>query len=503
MKRLLSLLSNQILFIALALNLSLVSCGNKRTGALNPDSDSAETKITQVFPPIGLYYGMPTAIFGNTHDYEIEPSNLPDYVTYPNDLAKTGLRGKVKSVRESVSTFSWTYTFNPEGNLTDYQFRMDSQGRYGEGAKAEYNEAGELTLLGRNFRGQSANSHKYIYKAGKLSRRSSSRGERLYYYHDSMGVLVPDSVVTKGLTPYLDIKFKQHDDIILVERISYKHPSLPSGLTAQNAESILEYATDGSIKAFRTVYRGVKGYKTNTLYGLTEYSYNEQGDVTKKEYYLFTDKAPLTDATLLSTAVHHGIDTFEYQYDKQGNWVTLTMNSEPKPKNTVAINTMSRTVEYYSDKELQAIAQEKKEAEEKPFIGTWAFHNTEDMGDGNKYNYQGTIVLNLYEKFMPEGGEAPQWGIVYSGFSNTLGANRNGSYNITEFKISGNTIKINLVEIFYGTEYTAILKYDPTDKSMTMSDVTETDSGDEEMINVVEEPQSEKYSFQQRATSPK
>ncbi len=60
-----------------------------------------------------------------------------------------------------------------------------------------------------------------------------------------------------------------------------------------------------------------------------------------------------------------------------------------------------------------------------------------------------------------------------------------------------------MVEIFYGTEYTAILKYDPTDKSMTMSDVTETDSGDEEMINFVEEPQSEKYSFQQRATSTK
>lgn len=492
-------MKNQILFIALALSLSFVSCGNKRIA----ESDSAETKTVQVFPPIGLYYGMPTSMLGNTHDYDIKPSNLPDYITYPNDLAKMGLRGKVKSVRDNFSTFSWTYTFNPAGNLTDYQFRMDSQGRYGEGAKAEYNEVGELTLLGRNFHGQSANSHRYIYKGGKLSRRSSSRGERLYCYHDSLGVSVPDSIVTKGLTPYLNIKFTQHDDMIFISRIRYKRPSLPSGLTAENAESVFEYTSEGRIKAFRSIYRGVKGYKTNILYGLTEYSYNEQGDVTKKEYYLFTDKKPLTDITLHSTAVHHGIDTFEYQYDEQGNWVTLTMNSEPKQKNTITINKMSRSIEYYSDEELQSGMQKKKEAEEKPFIGTWAFHRTEDMGNGDKYDYKGTIVLNLYEKFMPQGGDGPQWGIVYSGFNNTLGANRNGSYNITAFKVNGNTIKINMEEMFYGTRYTAILKYDPKDKSMTMSDVTETYGGDEEMICSIEEPQSEKYSFQRSTTSPK
>lgn len=486
-------------FIALALSLSFISCGNKH----KTDSDSTDTKIVQVFPAIGLYYGSPTSILGNTNDYEIGPSNLPDYITYPDDLAKMGLRGKVKSVRETVSTFSWTYTFNPDGNLTDYQFRMDSRGRYGEGAKAVYNEAGELIMLGRNFRGQSPNSHSYSYRNGKLARRHSSRGERIYCYHDSMGVMIPDSAVTNGLTPFLDIRFIQRDDMILVERITYKRPSLPGNISANKAESVMEYASDGQLKAIRSIYRGVKGYKASTLYGLTEYTYNEQGDVTKKEYYLFTDKAPLTDATSLTTSVHHAIDTFEYQYDEHGNWVMLSMNTEPKPKNTIAINTMSRTIEYYTDEELKTIAEAKKEAEAKPFIGTWAFHNTEDMGEGDKYDYRGTIVLNLYEKFMPEGGEAPQWGIVYSGFSNTLGANRNGSYNITEFKVDGNTIKINLEEMFSETKYTAMLKYDPKDKSMTMSDVIETYGGDEQMINFIEEPQSGKYPFQKRTTSPR
>ena len=485
--------------ITLALTLCFISCGNKRTDY----SSDNETKEKQVLPPIGLYYSMPTAMFGNTPDYEIKPSNLPDYITYPNDIAKMGLRGKVKSVKEQVSTFSWTYTFNPAGNLTDYQFRMDSQGRYGEGAKAEYNTAGELILLGRNFRGQSPNSHSYSYKNGRLVRRSSSHGERLYCYHDSMDVSVPDSIVTNGLKQYLNIKFIQRDDMILVGRIIYERPSLPKNLSANKAESVMEYAPDGQLKAIRTMYRGVKGHKASALFGLTEYTYNEHGDVAKKEFYLFTGKAPLTDESLLSTAVHHNIDTFEYRYDEQGNWIAMTMTSEPKTASPMAFSTISRTIDYYSEGELQAMKREKKDIEEKPFVGMWAFSDTEDIGEGYKYEYRGTIALNLYEKFIPEGGEEAQWGIVYSGMSNTLGANRNGSYNITDFKINGNTIKINLEEIFSGAKYSATLKYNPAEKSMTMSDVSETYGGDESMINVIEAPQSKKYSFQQRTTFPK
>lgn len=480
------------------MSICLVSCGNRKPGS---HEEPSKEKIEQVFPPIGLYYGKPTSVFGNTLNYAIAPSNLPDFVSYPNDLVKMGLRGKVKTMRETVSTFSWVYTFNTAGNLTDYQFRMDSQGRYGEGARAEYNGAGELTLLGRNFRGQSPNSHSYCYMNGKLSRRSSSRGERIYCYHDSMGVAVPDSIVTKGLTPYLDIKFVQEDDMILVGRMTYKQASLPGNIRADKAESIMEYSGDGQLKVLRTIYRGVKGYKTSTLYGLTEFTYNEHGDVAKMECYLFTDKEPLTDATFLSTAVHHSIDTFEYQYDEQGNRILLTMDSQPKAANTIVLNTMVRTIEYYTDEELLAMAQAKKEFEEKPFIGIWSFSNSEDMGDGIKYDYTGTIALNLYEKFVPDGGDEPQWGIVFSRMSNTLGANRTGSYNITDFKVNGNMIKIKMEEIFSGTKYSATLKYNPSDKSMSMSDVLETYGGDEDMLDQIQQPTEEKYSFNQRSTS--
>ena len=157
---------------------------------------------------------------------------------------------------------------------------------------------------------------------------------------------------------------------------------------------------------------------------------------------------------------------------------------------------MSRTIEYYSEAELRSLAKEKKELADKPFIGIWSFNKKEDMGDGIRYDYTGTIALNLYEKFVPDGGDEPQWGIVFSKMSNTLGANRTGSYNITDFKVNGNTIKINLEEIFSGTKYSATLKYNPSDKSMTMSNVLETYGGDEDM-------QSEKYSFLKRSTSAK
>ena len=66
---------------------------------------------------------------------------------------------------------------------------------------------------------------------------------------------------------------------------------------------------------------------------------------------------------------------------------------------------MSRTIEYYTDEELQAIAREKKEIDEKPFVGIWAFSNTIDMGNGDRYDYTSTIALNLYEKFVPDGVE--------------------------------------------------------------------------------------------------
>ncbi len=487
------------LLFMLGLSFSLLSCGgDKLAGTENQE----EAQVDRVFPPIGLYYGKPTSMLGGTPDpdYEIKPSNLPDFVNYPNDLTKMGLRGRVKSVREGVSTFSWSYDFNPAGNLTDYQFRMDSKGRYGEGARAEYNGAGELTLLGRNFHGQSPNSHAYSYKNGKLVRRSSSRGERIYFYHDSAGVSVPDSIVTKGLTPYLNIKFVQEDNMINVGRMTYKRPSLPGNITADNAESIMEYTAEGQLKAMRTVYRNVKGYKTPTLYGLTQFFYNEQGDVTKMEYYLFTDKTPLTDETLLSTAVHHGIDTYDYQYDEQGNWVELTMNSQPKAANTVVINTLSRTIEYYSDEELQAIEQENKELEEKPFVGVWTYTETDDLGDDNRYDYNGTITLNLYEKFMFEGIDEPQWGIIHSSMSNTLGKNRNSAYNITDFKIRGNTVKVNLEDYFSGARYSATLTYNSQDKSMTISDVIETYEGEPDMFDYIQEPYSVKYTYKTRST---
>lgn len=332
--------------------IGLMSCGGHKSD-LGSETEEQTIKVEQVFPAIGLYFGTPTSMFGRDSGYEIAPSNLPDFVTYKNDLEKMGLRGKVKEVKESVSTFQWTYTFNPEGNLVNYQFRMDSRGRYGEGAKAEYNEAGQLILLGRNFRGQSPNSHTYVYDGGRLVRRSSRRGERVYYYHDSNGTSVPDSSVTKGLTPYLNLNYVERNGMVLVAGMSHKKPSISGGLHADMARSEFVYAHDGRLTSLTTLYEGVRGYKAKTLYGLIQYTYNEQGDVETMESYLFTDKKPLTDNTLLGQAVHHGRTTYEYKYDEQGNWVYINQNDEPKPKNTVSLNTMSRTITYYSEGESQ------------------------------------------------------------------------------------------------------------------------------------------------------
>lgn len=449
--------------------LSLVSCNNHKTIAVNSNN---EEETNRVYPPISLYFmkanSMVVSVGAMGEDYT---AYLPDFVSYPNDLTKLGLKGPVKYCEMGASTIKWTFDFNTDGNLTNQQFRMDSQGRYGEGHRMEYNGAGELTFLGRDFRGQSPDSHTYTYENGVLVKREYGSGMRTYEWKkDSNGKLDPIKSVTKGLKPLMDMTYAESDAGVVLHSMLYANPWLPGGLAADKGMSTFEYDSDGRLMKISVCYFGCKNAPAKDLYGVNLYEYNEHGDVSKETYSL----AKTADQCLTDNALHTQVTTYDYNYDEHDNWIWCKSTSSRGNEVSLPV---SRTIQYYSEEELETIAAEKKYVEEHPFIGQWRLNETEEFekedGDKEVIKYSGKLVLNLYEKFVPDGheGENPVFGILYVESVPQYGMEQVGSYTITKAKLNGNDVDILLVGYFSGIEYSGKLTYSETDRSIKISDI--------------------------------
>ena len=71
---------------------------------------------------------------------------MSDFVDYPSDLVRLGLRGTVKEVK-TTSAAEMVQQFNEDGNLTSQGLWFDSSHRFGDEYKREYDDEGKLTKL--------------------------------------------------------------------------------------------------------------------------------------------------------------------------------------------------------------------------------------------------------------------------------------------------------------------------------------------------------------------
>ena len=107
--------------------LSAVLCGCNEAGTFS------EKKYTPVY------------VYLSTTPY-VGESSISDFVDYPSDLVRLGLRGTVKEVK-TTSAAEMVQKFNEDGNLTSQGLWFDSSHRFGDEYKREYGDEGKLTKL--------------------------------------------------------------------------------------------------------------------------------------------------------------------------------------------------------------------------------------------------------------------------------------------------------------------------------------------------------------------
>ena len=95
-----------------------VLCGCNETGTFS------EKKYTPVY------------VYLSTTPY-VGESSMSDFVDYPSDLVRLGLRGTVKEVK-TTSAAEMVQKFNEDGNLTSQGLWFDSSHRFGDEYKREY-----------------------------------------------------------------------------------------------------------------------------------------------------------------------------------------------------------------------------------------------------------------------------------------------------------------------------------------------------------------------------
>lgn len=485
--------------IALATIVTLASCAGSKSSA---DEDGEENKTTlQTLPPIDLYFMRPNDMVVTSHNMEDYTAYLPDFVSYPNDLVKLGLKGNVKSVElGEAGIMIFTFDFNPEGNLTNQQFRALGGG---EGHRMEYDAAGRLTFLGRDFRRQSPDSHTYSYDDhGNLIHRQYGRGFRTYQYtKDDNGVFYPLSVDNHGLVPSVDMNYERMDDMTLLKNMNIKWPYMPSGWSAERGELDYKYNDHGQLIQVNVLYSGCKAAPVSELFGECKYEYNGNGNVSHKVISIAKTK----EALHTENALRNIATDYNYQYDEHGNWISCAVTDLSSQK---AGYPTPRRITYYSEVELEEIKEAKKEEAEHPFIGQWQFSETEvfETEDGEQETVKtfGTIVLNLYQKFKPDYEDNTILGLMRFSRVPQYGMEQGGGYTITEAKLSGNKVIIEFVGYSSGDKYSGELEYIPATKEIRLANVKfiSAENGVESDFEGYDlDPVEATYKFIKRSTS--
>lgn len=279
-------------------------------------SDSKLFEKEKKYTPLYMYYNplplvYPESYFGR---FDFPESYYPDFLNYPDDRAKHGLRGNVKRVEYTMAGGSGIeYIFNNKGQLEHVKPLMGGPKTF------RYNHEGRLEGVYED--GHRKSNQKLEYDvAGRLAKREGGRvgAHQIYSYYEN-GTL-------KEITP---------------QYISDYHPGIgkmnfdPSGNLVRMETSATDnpFMTETGMPGVST-YSYTDGLCTEKLEKIASekdsvtcrnlYTYNDKGDLTAWEYfggiyqtnlenrnqYVFLDNATLKV-------------TLEYEYDSHDNWTTM------------------------------------------------------------------------------------------------------------------------------------------------------------------------------------
>ena len=272
------------------------------------------------YTPLYVYYNP----LNYNQNYDFAESFYPDYINYPDDRVKYGLRGNVSLVLYGSADAGIEYIFDNEGKLRTASSFWDRAHRYIELREFRYTD-GRLTGVYRNPQKNkwATSEQKFEYDAvGHLVRREGGMqwAHQVYsYYEDgTLKAITPEYYNTFRAGNKGKMDFDQSGNLVRAEADITPNPFMAkSGLP--------------SISTFTYDNNGLCTEKLEKIYDKEDtttcrhiYTYNEKGDLASWEY--------LGDIYQMNLKNHSqnvyisNVDIkilFEYEYDKHDNWTTI------------------------------------------------------------------------------------------------------------------------------------------------------------------------------------
>lgn len=283
----------------------------------------------QVYTPITLY-------FSPMEDYLTPPGYTPDFVNYPNDRVKWGLKGKVKTVTcKTLHTFSLEFT--EDGKLLQSNFVGDGGGvsegkqtlfHYTDSNRLEsITSKGTFTMMGgRTSRFEETLENKILSytPSGKIERRSyyDFKGKKVVsvkqYHYDDKGLcrtMSPTDDNSNKKRGILNISFDEQGRAVDIYEPNLR---IPGRLTIGERHIVPVYDEEGRMIGVKelAIPHNMEAYNIDSIRVENQYKYNDKGDIAEWGYH---------DIVYPGNRPNDFICTFSYVYDDQGNWTSKTM----------------------------------------------------------------------------------------------------------------------------------------------------------------------------------
>lgn len=269
-----------------------------------------------------------------TEEHLWSASQFPDFVNYPDDRAKMGVKGKVrKIVYETAQPLLWI--FSSDGKLLNVTYIFGSYIREMHDWRFYYNEAGNLT--------QTAFEQKTLYKGreskgfkgspideislsedGKMDTRSMLAFNRVsvqkQFQYNGKGICTSVAYIENGKSGSDKLTYNERGQ---VTRIQLKQTRIPThGLTRGDRDIVPAYDDQGRIASLRcmSIPQNMEAYNIDSIDSQSSYEYNENNDVVLWHY---------TDTVYPRKYPNEFSVRFEYVYDEQNNWTEKRMISYP------------------------------------------------------------------------------------------------------------------------------------------------------------------------------
>lgn len=429
----------------------------------------------KVYPPLSEFMYCDDAFLDRYAGIEkfTFAKQFTDFVQYPDDWTKFGLKGKVKRMScERQRGILTEVLFDIEGHLISQGSTFGRGGRYGSTLDFEYADGRLARVVHRTSR--EAQTYEYDDQ-GKLNLSKGDRYEKRFEYHAN-GMLKSITMSTPN-----DYSPSLKDGIY---SMNCDETGRVLSLTMRAAHPVIDILGIGTFE-FEYDDRGLCNVKhgrifvdndyhqiCDTVFSTSRFTYNEHNDLVKWEEEYHTGKGDKSGSF---------VKQYSYVYDEEGNWTTRSTLDEAGETE----GTFTRNIEYFSIAEIAAFeqAQEaekrlKEELKDGPFKGVWAYSEPPEEEDGRMFGgYDMVLVLDFYGKSVTDGtsDEKTAGGFDVSTVWNT------SSCKILSFRPDGNKAEITYEDLGI---YSATLIYHPDTKQMEMID-GKLIKADEEVPDVV------------------